>query len=67
MNTPSRTRGSHDVRAELAPVSRLLLSAQYIIHNEVVAGGSLFVAALIALVWANSPWQGSYYSISGIG
>ena len=66
MNTPSRTRGSHDVRAELAPVSRLLLSAQYIIHNEVVAGGSLFVAALIALVWANSPWQGSYYAIVSI-
>jgi len=66
MNTPSRTRGSHDVRAELAPVSRLLLSAQSIIHSEVVAGGSLFVAAIIALLWANSPWQESYYTMVSI-
>lgn len=66
MNTPSRTRGSHDVRAELAPVSRLLLSAQSIIHSEVVAGGSLFVAAIIALFWANSPWQESYYTMVSI-
>jgi NhaA family Na+:H+ antiporter len=54
------------VRAELAPVSRLLLSAQSIIHSEVVAGGSLFVAAIIALLWANSPWQESYYTMVSI-
>jgi len=66
METPSRTRGSHDVRAERAPVSRLLLSAQHIIHNEVVAGGSLFVAAVIALLWANSPWQETYHALISV-
>lgn len=66
MESPFRTRGSHDVRAELAPVSRLLLSAEHIIHSEVVAGASLFVAAVIALLWANSPWKETYHVLVSI-
>jgi NhaA family Na+:H+ antiporter len=66
MESPSRTRGSHVVRAELAPISRLLLSSQHIIHNEVVAGASLFMAAIIALCWANSPWQDTYQTFVGM-
>ena len=66
MESSSRTRGSHHVRAERAPISRLLLSSQHIIHNEVVAGTSLFVAAIIALCWANSPWQDTYEAFVGM-
>lgn len=38
----------------------VLLSAQAIIHNEVVGGFTLLVAAMAALIWANSPWSEIY-------
>ncbi len=39
--------------AETARVSQIL-------HKETVGGALLLAAAAIALVWANSPWSGSY-------
>ncbi|MGH7230872.1 MAG: Na+/H+ antiporter NhaA, partial [Nitrospiraceae bacterium] len=61
MAIPPRSRGSTNVRAKRSPISReLLLPAQYYIHNEVVGGVALFIAALAALAWANSPWNESY-------
>ena len=41
-------------RAVLRPVTRFL-------HTEVAGGAVLVVAAVIALVWANSPWAGAYH------
>ena len=34
-----------------------------VLRKETVGGALLLVAALIALVWANSPWAGSYESL----
>ena len=33
-----------------------------ILHKETVGGAILLAAAAIALIWANSPWSGSYVS-----
>ncbi len=63
MKTPARTRGTLDVRAEHASLSRWLLPAQRVIHNEVVAGITLLIAASLALLWANSPWKDSYQDL----
>ncbi|MEO9104365.1 MAG: Na+/H+ antiporter NhaA [Terrimesophilobacter sp.] len=32
---------------------------------ETTSGGLLIVAALIAIVWANSPWRSTYFGLSG--
>jgi NhaA family Na+:H+ antiporter len=50
------------MRSQRSAVSReVLLPAQTMIHNEVVSGVTLLVAALTALVWANSPWSDGYH------
>ena len=61
MSIPSRSRGVKTIRAERSAVSRhVLLPAQAFIHNEVVSGLTLLVAAMAALVWANSSWNNGY-------
>lgn len=61
MSIPSRSRGIKTIRAERSAVSRhVLLPAQAVIHNEVVSGLTLLIAALSALAWANSPWISGY-------
>ncbi|CUS39660.1 Na+/H+ antiporter NhaA [Candidatus Nitrospira nitrificans] len=61
MKIPPWTIGSQTIQAKRSPVSRtVLLPAQYVIHNEVVSGVTLLIAALAALTWANSPWHASY-------
>jgi NhaA family Na+:H+ antiporter len=42
---------------------RLVLPAQRFIHTEVLSGVVLLVAAVIALIWANSPWDGEYFDL----
>ena len=37
--------------------------AEAFIHMEQVSAAVLFLAALAALVWANSPWDGAYQSL----
>ena len=67
MSVPSRTRGMRQIRAARAPVSReILLPAQSIIHNEVVSGATLLLAAVAALVWANSPWREAYHAFQNL-
>ncbi len=62
MSIPPRSRGIKTIRAERSAVSRhVLLPVQAVIHNEVVSGLTLLVAAMAALVWANSPWSGGYH------
>ncbi|MPZ26643.1 MAG: Na+/H+ antiporter NhaA [Micromonosporaceae bacterium] len=36
-----------------------------ILRKETVGGGLLLVGAVLALVWTNSPWSGSYESMRG--
>ena len=42
------------------PVVRLLSPLRDFLHTEAAGGVLLVVAAVVALVWANSPWQTSY-------
>jgi Na+:H+ antiporter, NhaA family len=43
-----------------APVRRLLTPLRDFLHTEAAGGIVLVVAAVVALLWANSPWQGGY-------
>ncbi len=47
-------------RVPLAERSRLLAA----LRQETVGGALLLVAAVIALVWANSPWRESYHRLT---
>ncbi|SFF39427.1 sodium/proton antiporter, NhaA family [Fontimonas thermophila] len=43
--------------------ARLLKPFERFIHVEASSGTVLLLAAMIALVWANSPWAGSYHAL----
>ena len=43
-------------RAVVQPLQRLL-------DNEAAGGAVMLVAALVAIVWANSPWSSSYFDL----
>ena len=61
MTVPPRSRGSARVRAEHSYFARrLLLPAQTFIHAQAVSAIVLLAAALLAVIWANSPWSESY-------
>ena len=63
---PSRTRGMREIRAEASRLNRqVLLPAERFIHNETISGGLLVVCAMVALVWANSPFSHSYFALRG--
>jgi|YelNatPaOPRAMG01_1025707.scaffolds.fasta_scaffold03651_4 NhaA family Na+:H+ antiporter len=55
---------SHGARALLARrsllVERALLPIERFIHSESVSAIILLAASIVALAWANSPWQASY-------
>ncbi len=44
-------------------LSRLLRPFQEFAHTEALGGVLLFACALIALIWANSPWSESYSTL----
>jgi NhaA family Na+:H+ antiporter len=46
-------------RAEVARISDIL-------RKETVGGGLLLLGAVVALVWANSPWSATYASLSQV-
>ncbi len=48
------------VRRGRAYVTRVVSPIQEYISTEVLGGLALFAAAIAALVWANSPWDGAY-------
>lgn len=61
MSVPPRSRGSVSAQAERSYIARqVLLPAQAFIHTQALGGIVLMVAALVAIVWANSPWDDSY-------
>lgn len=63
MSIPPRSRGEAKVRASRSFVSReVLLPTQRYIHNEVIGGAMLCLATVVALIWANSIWVGSYFA-----
>lgn len=43
--------------------ARFIRPAQAFVHTEASGGIVLLVAALVALVWANSPWGGRYINL----
>lgn len=45
------------------PIDRLLIPFGRLLHHELTGGLLLFAAAALALLWANSPFQGSYHDL----
>jgi NhaA family Na+:H+ antiporter len=61
---PARSHGKRTLRAERSYVVRqAVLPIEKFIHSETTGAIVLFAAAVVALVWANSPWSGSYFAI----
>ncbi|HEY5640474.1 MAG TPA: Na+/H+ antiporter NhaA, partial [Dehalococcoidia bacterium] len=61
---PPRSRGEVLHEAERSYVFRqVVLPAQRFIHTEVLGGVALLIAAVVALVWANSPWDEAYFDL----
>ncbi len=64
MGIPPRTYGALQVRLRESLVTRaLVLPIQQFIHIQGISSVLLLGAAIIALVWANSPWQESYHHV----
>jgi len=64
MSVPNRSRGAAEQRAARSFVARaIVLPAQRFIHTETIGAGVLLVAALAALVWANSPAGDGYRAL----
>lgn len=64
MPVPARTLGALRLEVRESLIARKVqLPIQQFIHTQGVSGAFLLVAAVIALVWANSPWSASYYHI----
>jgi len=61
---PPRSRGEVEHEAERSYVFRqFVLPAQRFIHTEVLGGVALLLAAVVALIWANSPWDTAYFDL----
>ena len=50
-------------RADRPPLQRLATPINEFLHLEAAGGLVLVAATVVALVWANSPWQDSYTSL----
>jgi NhaA family Na+:H+ antiporter len=61
---PPRSRGEVEHEAERSYVFRqVVLPAQRFIHTEVLGGIALLIAAVVALIWANSPLDEAYFDL----
>lgn len=64
MHVPPRSRGAARLKAERSfAVRTVVLPAQRFIHTAGLSGFVLVAAALVAIVWANSPWAESYHHL----
>ena len=64
MPIPPRTYGALQVRLRESLITRaLVLPIQRFIHIQGISSIALLAAAVIALVWANSPWHDSYHHV----
>jgi Na+:H+ antiporter, NhaA family len=62
MSVPARNKAALDVlRERSVAVRRFELPIQRFIHTEGVGGWLLLATTVVALVWANSPFQSSYF------
>ena len=50
-------------RLRTGPVVRVIQPLRDFLATEAASGVLLIVAAVAAMVWANSPWKGSYESL----
>ena len=63
MNTPPRSRGALRAQAATSPLAQRFLGTQHFLHTEQNAGLVLLFASVVAVAWANSPWQDTYTSL----
>ena len=64
MPIPPRTYGALQVRLRESLVTRaLVLPVQQFIHIQGISSIFLLAAAVVALIWANSPWHDSYHHV----
>src|SRR5580658_7849354 len=64
MGIPPRTFGALQVKLRESLVTRaVVLPIQEFIHIQGISSIFLLAAAVIALLWANSPWQASYHHV----
>jgi NhaA family Na+:H+ antiporter len=64
MTVPERTLGALRLEVRESLIARVLqLPVQQFIHTQGVSSAFLLAAAVIALIWANSPWSAAYYHI----
>ena len=64
MPIPPRTYGALRVRLHESLVTRtLVLPIQRFIHIQGISSIALLAAAVLALIWANSPWHDSYHHV----
>jgi NhaA family Na+:H+ antiporter len=64
MGIPPRTFGALQAQQRESLVTRaLVLPIQQFIHIQGISSIFLLAAAVIALIWANSPWQASYHHL----
>lgn len=65
MAVPARTLGAMRLRARASAVARAVqVPVQEFIHTQGVSSAFLLIAAIAALIWANSPWRASYYHLA---
>jgi len=61
---PPRTAGALEVQIRESLVTRaLVMPIQQFIHIQGVSSIVLLLAAIVALMWANSPWHESYHHV----
>jgi NhaA family Na+:H+ antiporter len=64
MTVPARKLGALNFEVRESLIARTVeLPIQQFIHTQGVSSAFLLAAAIVALVWANSPWSASYYHI----
>lgn len=64
MAIPPRTYGAMQMRLRESLVTRaLVLPVQEFIHIQGISSVVLLAAAIVALIWANSPWHDSYHHV----
>jgi len=64
MTVPDRTLGALGLKVRESLIARTVrLPVHQFIHTQGVSSAFLLVAAVVALIWANSPWKASYHHI----
>ena len=64
MGIPPRTYGALQVKLRESLVTRtLVMPIQRFIHIQGISSVILLAAAVLALLWANSPWHDSYHHV----